>query len=67
MKNKLTLKEMEERVNVLAYNINHLRMMVDNLSFAFTKFVNMSGKTEELKKYLENLNKNGKLNENEQK
>ena len=67
MAKKITLKDVEERINVLAYNINHIKMAVDNISFAFAKFIEMNGKTEEFKKYLENMNKNGKLNEDEGK
>jgi hypothetical protein len=67
MAKKITLKDMEERINVLAYNINHIKMAVDNVSFALSKYIDMNGKTGEFKKYLENMNKNGKLNENEQK
>ena len=65
MAKKITLKDVEERINVLAYNINHIKMAVDNVSFALSKYIDMNGKTEEFKKYLENINKNGKLNENE--
>jgi hypothetical protein len=67
MAKKITLKDVEERINVLAYNINHIKMAVDNVSFALSKYIDMNGKTGEFKKYLENMNKNGKLNENEQK
>jgi hypothetical protein len=60
-KKKVTLKDLNERVNVLAYNINHLKMLIDNIGFAVSNYIDFKGDTEEYKKRLENIQKTDKL------
>jgi len=63
MSKKVTIKEIEQRMNVLAYNINHLKMALDNLSFAFAKYIDFNGNASEFKKHLESLQNVNKLEE----
>ena len=62
-KKKVTLKDLNERVNILAYNINHLKMLIDNIGFAVSRYIDFKGDTVEYKKHLENTQKTDKLTE----
>ena len=62
-KKKLTMKEAEERLNVLAYNLNALKPIIDNIGMSFTKYIDFKGDMEDFKKYLENLQNVDKLKE----
>ena len=57
MSKRLTIKELEERINVLAYNLNVTKYAIDRLSMAFEQYVIFRGKQDEFKKHLE-INKN---------
>ena len=63
-KKKLTMNEVEERINVLAYNLNAMKPMLDNIGMSFTKYIQFKGDLEEFKKYLENTANVDKLKEN---
>jgi hypothetical protein len=65
-KKKLTLKELEERLNVVAYNLNHIKMIVDNVGFALSKYVEFKGDTAEYKKCLEDPQNVDKLKKSAQ-
>ena len=52
MAKKVTIKVLEERISVLSYNINQCRMMIDNLGFAVSKYIDFNGNTDEFKKHL---------------
>ena len=63
---KATIKEIEERINVLAYNLNHIKMVLDNIGFALSRYVDFKGDTAEYKKHLENIKNVDKLKESVQ-
>jgi len=62
-KKKLTMKEAEERINILSYNLNMLRNMVDNFGIAFTNYLRFKNDEPEFKKHLENMKNVDKLKE----
>ena len=62
-KKKPTIKELEERINVLAYNFNQQRMMIDNIGFALSRYIDFKEDTSEFKKHLENSQNVDKLKE----
>jgi len=62
-KKKLTMKEAEERLNVLAYNINVTRATIDNIGIAFSRYLKFKGDEDDFKKFLENQNNVDKLKE----
>ena len=64
MAKKVTIKVLEERIAVLSYNVNQCRMMIDNLGFAVSKYIDFNGNTDEFKKHLENTENVDKLKEN---
>jgi ABC-type transport system involved in cytochrome c biogenesis ATPase subunit len=66
-KKKLTNKELEERINILAYNLNVTKAGIDNIGIAFSQYLKYIGHEEEFKKYLENLKNVDKLNKNGEK
>ena len=63
-KKKFTIKDAEERLNILAYNINAMRSMIDNLGFAMNKYIDFKGDLDNFKKSLENKENLDKLKEN---
>ena len=66
MSKKTTIKDLEERINILAYNLNHIKMVADNIGLALTKYINFKGDTMEFKKDLENSEKIDKFKESKQ-
>jgi hypothetical protein len=66
-KKKLTMKEVEERINILAYNLNAIKPIVDNIGLSFSKYLNFKGDLEDFKKYLENMDNVDKLKESVKK
>ena len=64
MAKKETIKDLSERINVLAYNINHFKVTVDNMALALSKYIDFKCDATEFKNHLENLQKNDKLTEN---
>ena len=65
-KKKLTMKEVEERINVLAYNINQVKAMIDNIGFALSRYIDYKGDASEFKKHLENNENVDKFKESKQ-
>tara|TARA_R100000458_G_scaffold53544_1_gene55882 strand:+ start:398 stop:628 length:231 start_codon:yes stop_codon:yes gene_type:complete len=65
-KKKATMKEMEERLNVIAYNLNHIKMTVDNIGFALSRYIDFKGDAAEFKKDLEKTKNVDKLKEEAQ-
>ena len=49
-KKKFTIKDAEERLNILAYNINAMRSMIDILGFAMNKYIDFKGDLHNFKK-----------------
>ena len=47
-------KQLEERINVIAYNINTLKVLMDSISRVLSEYVEFNKHTEEFKKCLEN-------------
>ena len=62
-KKKITIKEAEERINILAYNMNTLKAAVDSLGIAFTNYLRFKGDESEFRKHLENMQNVDKLKE----
>ena len=57
------MKEAEERINILAYNINVTKAALDNLGMGFSQYLKYKGDEEDFKKYLENKKNVDKLKE----
>ena len=57
MAKKPTIKQLEERLNLVTSQLNFVMRMLDSIGIAFSNFVRFKGEEEEFKKYLEN-NKN---------
>ena len=63
MAKRITTNELSEKLNVLAYNINHIKMLLDNLGMATSKYIDFKGDTEDFKKHLESMQNVDKLKE----
>ena len=63
---KTTIKDLEERLNILAYNFNHMKVVTDNIGIALSKYIDFEGNTSEFKKHLENSNNVDKFKEDMQ-
>ena len=61
------IKELEEKINTIAYNINYLNSLMHSLGQGFTKYILWKGDEPEFKKHLENTKKDDKLKENDGK
>ena len=61
------IKELEEKINTLAHNINYLNSLLHSLGQGFTKYILWKGDEPEFKKYIENTKKDNKLKENDGK
>ena len=57
MAKKPTIREIEERLNLITSQLNFSTRMLESIGVAFSNFVRFLDKEEEFKKYLEN-NKN---------
>jgi len=57
MAKKPTIKQLEERINLITSQLNFTSRMLESVGVAFSSLVRFLGKEEEFKKYLEN-NKN---------
>ena len=57
MAKKPTIRELEERINLMTSQINFTSRMLESIGIAFSNYVRFRGDEEEFKKYLEN-NKN---------
>ena len=44
---KLTIKEAEERLNILAYNLNVTKAALDNIGLAFSQYLVFKGDEDE--------------------
>ena len=66
-KKKLTIKEAEERINILAYNLNTIKAAVDNIGIAFTNYIRFKNDEAEFRKHLENMQNVDKLKESVEK
>ena len=62
-KKKITIKEAEERLNILAYNTNTLKAALDSIGIAFTNYIRFKGDEADFKKHLENMQNVNKLKE----
>ena len=61
------IKELEEKINTIAYNINYLNSLMHSLGQGFTKYILWKGDEPGFKKHLENTKKDDKLKENDGK
>ena len=50
-KKKITMKEVEERINILAYNLNVAKTTIDSVGIAFSKYLKFKNEDEGFKKY----------------
>ena len=66
-KKKEVEKTIEEKMNILAYNLNMVKAGLDNIGIAFTQYLKYAGVEDEFKKYLENLKNVDKLTTNVKK
>ena len=66
-KDSFTLKIAEERSNILAHNINTLKVTLDSIGLAFAKYLRYKGEENDFKIFLENQDKNDKLKESAKK
>ena len=65
MAKKPTMKEMQERVNMITTNLNFVTRMLDSIGVAFSNYVQYKGDEEDFKKYLENSKNLHKLTKEE--
>ena len=65
MAKKPTIKQLEERVNLITSQLNFTMRMLDSVGVAFSQFVKFLGKEEDFKKYLEKSKNLHKLSEEE--
>ena len=67
MAKKPTIKQLEERLNVITSQLNFTMRMLDSVGVAFSTFIKFMEKEDDFKKYLEkqqNLHKLSKEEEN---
>ena len=57
MAKKPTIKQLDERINLITSQVNFSTRMLESIGVAFSSYVRFNGKEDEFKKYLEN-NKN---------
>ena len=57
MAKKPTIKQLDERINLITSQLNFTTRMLESIGVAFSSYVKFVGKEDEFKKYLEN-NKN---------
>ena len=57
MAKKPTIRELEERINLITSQLNFTSRMLESVGLAFSNYVRFDGKEDDFKKYLEN-NKN---------
>ena len=70
MAKKPTIKQLEERLNVITSQLNFTMRMLDSVGVAFSTFIKFMEKEDDFKKYLEkqqNLHKLSKEEENARK
>jgi hypothetical protein len=65
MAKKPTIREIEERLNLVTSQLNFSTRMLESIGVAFSNFVRFLDKEEEFKKYLENNKNLHKLNKEE--
>ena len=65
MAKKPTIREIDDRVNLMASNLNFTMRMMESIGVAFSSFVRFIGKEEEFKIYLEKQKNLHKLTEEE--
>ena len=63
MAKKPTIKELNERVNLVTSQLNFTMRMLDSVGIAFSKYLKFKNEDEDFKKYLENTTKVDKLKE----
>lgn len=61
------IKELDDKINTIIYNINYLNNLINSLGHGFTKYIQWKGDEPNFKKYVENLKKDDKLKENDKK
>ena len=66
MAKKPTIKELNERVNLVTSQLNFTMRMLDSVGIAFSEYVKFSGNEDDFKKHLENSKKLHKLNQEEE-
>ena len=66
-KKKLTMREVEERINILAYNLNTMKAAVDSIGIAFTNYLRFKGDESDFRKHLESMQNVDKLKESVEK
>tara|TARA_R100001594_G_scaffold150009_2_gene209610 strand:- start:501 stop:788 length:288 start_codon:yes stop_codon:yes gene_type:complete len=66
MGKKPTIKQLEERLNLVTSQLNFTMRMLDSVGVAFSQFVKFLNKDEEFKKYLEKSKNLHKLSKEEE-
>jgi hypothetical protein len=66
MAKKPTIREVDDRVNLMASNLNFTMRMMESIGVAFSSFVRFLEKEEEFKNYLEKQKNLHKLTKEEQ-
>ena len=65
MAKKPTIKQLEERLNIVTSQLNFAMRMLDSIGVAFSSFVRFMEKEDDFKKYLEKNKNLHKLTEEE--
>jgi hypothetical protein len=65
MAKKPTIKQLEERINLITSQLNFTSRMLESVGVAFSNYVRFDGKEDDFKKYLENNKNLHKLSEEE--
>ena len=64
---KLTMKEAEERINILAYNLNTIKAALDSIGIGFTNYIRYKNDEAGFRKHLESMKNVDKLKEGVEK
>ena len=64
---KLTIKEAEERINILAQNLDTIKAAVDSIGIAFTNYIRYKNDEAGFRKHLESMKNVDKLKEGVEK
>jgi|6_EtaG_2_1085325.scaffolds.fasta_scaffold59084_2 hypothetical protein len=67
MAKKPTIRQLEEKINILSYNLNHVMTLLDSIGRGFSAYITFKGDESDFKKHLESSNKRDKLKENDGK
>ena len=65
MAKKPTIKQLEERINLITSQLNFATRMLESVGVAFSSYVRFEGKEEDFRKYLESSKNLTKLSKEE--